>query len=252
MTQGQEISAPSGLGVFALNWLASPGKEPGNGRAVATRRDENSPAFQCRVLFEKNFSPTGTMEGRTKPGPGQIPRRWFSRPAGTDVRGAAFPALKRRAIVGCPFGTKDDGCPGQGAEEWRMEEAIQTTSRFVSIVSSDPFILLQFYRLQQATDLIDIVGGIFQHIITGINSCSTENQPAIRTNQITPQPNGVIFFALLSAHLPTTDLNYFNRQVRDDFMTETRKLFAVHKMKRLTFLVTCCFLGIKANYSNIH
>jgi len=55
---------------------------------------ENSPAFQRRVGMITLFSPEGTTESVQ-----------FSRPFGTNALGTGNPALKRRAIAGCPFGT---------------------------------------------------------------------------------------------------------------------------------------------------
>jgi len=52
---------------------------------------ENSPAVHCRVEDRIGLSSEGTAE--------------FNRPFGTHVITNRFPALKRRAIVGSPFGT---------------------------------------------------------------------------------------------------------------------------------------------------
>ena len=56
---------------------------------------ENSPAFQGRDSRERGSSPAGTAE---------IAR--LSRPSGTYRTRFTDPALKRRAIVACPFGTE--------------------------------------------------------------------------------------------------------------------------------------------------
>ncbi len=57
---------------------------------------ENSPAFQRRDRHDQAWSPEGTTEiGR------------LSRPFGTYPSPDANPALKRRAIFGCPSGAED-------------------------------------------------------------------------------------------------------------------------------------------------
>jgi hypothetical protein len=68
--------------------------------AVAERRDDNSPAFQCRDKFGIAKVP----QGRLKP-PHGIRRPVFvemnfSRPGGTHAGANDDPALKRRTIVG--------------------------------------------------------------------------------------------------------------------------------------------------------
>ena len=59
---------------------------------VAGRRDDDSPAFQCRVKSAKVSSPGGTTDV-------------LGRPGGTWNLMATHPALKRRAIFSCPVGT---------------------------------------------------------------------------------------------------------------------------------------------------
>jgi len=55
---------------------------------------ENSPAFQRWVCVTPGISPEGTAEAAT-----------LSRPFGTWRRAAMAPALKRWAIIACPYGT---------------------------------------------------------------------------------------------------------------------------------------------------
>jgi len=69
--------------------------------AVAERRDDNSPAFQCRDKFGIAKVPQGrlkkTPQRRRRP---VFVEMNFSRPGGTHAGGDDDPALKRRAIVG--------------------------------------------------------------------------------------------------------------------------------------------------------
>src|SRR5208283_530219 len=71
-----------------------------DGAKVAERRNENSPAFQCRDKSVKNLSPAGTDENHRIKCDDHIcgnefqPSRWDSWLC------ASTPALKRRAIVG--------------------------------------------------------------------------------------------------------------------------------------------------------
>ena len=70
--------------------------------AVAERRDDNSPAFQCRVGREINTSPGGTKEVCGMKWRNMVGTLWrpFCRPCGTRAGANDDPALKRRAIVG--------------------------------------------------------------------------------------------------------------------------------------------------------
>src|SRR5213076_561864 len=58
---------------------------------------ENSPAFQRRDSGQRETSPGGTVE-----------KERVSRLFGTCPVGYGNPALKRRAIIVCPFGTETD------------------------------------------------------------------------------------------------------------------------------------------------
>ena len=60
---------------------------------------ENSPAFQRWDDGKRALSPEGTAEDHR-----------LSRPFGTNPRDRAHPALKRWAILICPFGTGADEC----------------------------------------------------------------------------------------------------------------------------------------------
>ena len=71
---------------------------------VAQRPHENSPAFQRRVLAGGNASPVGTAEW-------SAPQPSLS---GLFPCVRVIPALKRRAIVGCPCGTNAGGTWGVG------------------------------------------------------------------------------------------------------------------------------------------
>ena len=73
---------------------------------VAKRPDENSPALQRRVSRSAMTSPEGTAE-RCRGGVGSVV------PPGLFAMMTPNPALKRRAIVGCPSGTQPSRAPGR-------------------------------------------------------------------------------------------------------------------------------------------
>ena len=73
--------------------------------AVAKRPAENSPAFQRRVQVQGDTSPEGTAEPSS-----------LNRPGRDSFRVGAIPALKRRAMVGCPCGTR----VGRAARRYRV------------------------------------------------------------------------------------------------------------------------------------
>jgi len=74
----------------------------GKGRlAVAARRIDNSPAFQCRVQSANDPSPAGTTDvcQSKSLAMAETEGHAFSRPGGTRAGAGDDPALKRRAIV---------------------------------------------------------------------------------------------------------------------------------------------------------
>ena len=74
----------------------------GKGRlAVAARRIDNSPAFQCRVQSANDPSPAGTTDVcKSKSlAMAETECHAFSRPGGTRAGAGDNPALKRRAII---------------------------------------------------------------------------------------------------------------------------------------------------------
>jgi len=74
----------------------------GKGRlAVAARRIDNSPAFQCRVQSANDPSPAGTTDvcQSKSLAMAETEGHAFSRPGGTRAGAGDNPALKRRAII---------------------------------------------------------------------------------------------------------------------------------------------------------
>jgi hypothetical protein len=84
--------------------------ERGKGRlVVAVRRNDHSPAFQCRVQSANDPSPAGTTDVcKSKSfAIAETEGHAFSRPGGTLAGAGEDPALKRRAIVAMSL--RDEG-----------------------------------------------------------------------------------------------------------------------------------------------
>jgi hypothetical protein len=86
-----EYAAPTGLNFYFGFGSTNMPRQRRWGREVAERRDDNSPAFQCRDQSANIPSPGGTtdvfkMKSRTMVEPMRHP---FSRPGGTGGRAQA-------------------------------------------------------------------------------------------------------------------------------------------------------------------
>ncbi len=130
--EGWQPSAGSGVLTIGINWFLSfsrnrfgteigaPAPSPyplcyclptpfPPRQAVPKGLCENSPAFQRREKVPEISSPAGTVEtsrNATQLIFVELKSGSVSRPCGTCCNSNPIPALKRRAIVGCPSGTE--------------------------------------------------------------------------------------------------------------------------------------------------
>ena len=106
----QEYHTTPQRGLPVVGQTQRPGDEWSRARGDSVPRpvgtSDNSPAFQRRVHDSGEMSPEGTVErvSRVDGFPEVFPK--FSRPFGTCAVPGVIPALKRRAILGRPSGTK--------------------------------------------------------------------------------------------------------------------------------------------------
>jgi len=87
--------------------------------AVAERRDDNSPAFQCRGKFGIAKVPQGRLKTPYRIRRPVFVEMNFSRPGGTHAGGGDDPALKRRAIVGLSLPGRAKAAGSHPQTEWK-------------------------------------------------------------------------------------------------------------------------------------